>query len=216
MNVRRGRHLDFPTSPVREAVGLIAVGEDDGSGETQRVPWLAVTIDITLFNLVHGFEEYGPPPIGALVGAPVRHHSSLVGTIARYDHPDTAHVSWRPYVRCQPEREIQPRFTSLFPEQDIVAGLDVEIHFPTALNGKVTSEPAMGPFLMEYGLPPVMQFQVHTPATVAGSAGRGAAVTTRVGDTIVLVGMVLEMFRQQDASTLLTCYPAARFGLEPQ
>jgi len=74
----------------------------------------------------------------------------------------------------------------------------------------------MGPFLIEYGLPPVIQFHVRTPAGVAGSAGRGAAVTTRIGDTIVLVGMVLEMFRQEDASTVLTCYPAARFDLEPQ
>jgi hypothetical protein len=199
---------------VRQAVGVIAVGEDDEAGEKPAAPWLAVTIDITLFNLVHGFEEYDPPPIGALVGAPVRRQSWHIATIVHYDHPDTSAVWWRPYVRCQPEREIQPRFTSLLPEAEIEPGLDVHIHFQTPVSGKVTSGLAMGPFLVEHALPPVLQFQVHTPATIAGSAGRGAAVTTRKGDETVLVGMVLEMFRQEDASTLLTCYPAYRFGLE--
>jgi hypothetical protein len=188
---------------VRQAVGVIAVGDDD--------PWLAVTIDITLFNLVHGFEDYDPPPIGGLLGAPVRRHSSLIAKIVEYDHPDTSHLSWRPYVRCIPEREIHPCFTSLLPDAEIVAGLDVQIHFQTPVSGTITSGLAMGPFLQQHGLPPVIQFQVQTAATIAGSAGRGAAVTTKIEDTIVLVGMVLEIFRQQDASTLLTCYPASRF-----
>jgi hypothetical protein len=214
MRVRRGKHGSFPTSPVRQAVGVIAVGEDDETGETHGVAWLAVTIDITLFNLVHGFEEYDPPPIGALVGAPVRRHSSLIARVVSYDHPDTANVSWQPFVRCELEREVFPRFTRLLAEEDILQGLDVQLHFQAPLDGKITSGLQMGPFLMEHALPPVLQFQVRTPATVAGTAGRGAAVTARIGDTTMLVGMVLEMFRQQDASTLLTCYPAFRFGLE--
>ena len=68
MRVRRGRHNNLGTSPGRQSVGVIAIGPDGDSSDQESHGWLATTIDLTLFNLVHGFEEYGPPPIGALSG----------------------------------------------------------------------------------------------------------------------------------------------------
>ena len=108
-------------------------------------------------------------------------------------------------------RDVPPRFTELLAEEEITDGLAVDVNFHEPKSGNVASGVQLGNFMPERALPPVPQFQVQVPSTVAGTAGRGAAVTTTVGDTTVLAGMVLEIFSQPDASALLTCYPAFLF-----
>ncbi len=191
------------SSPSRQCVGMWTPRNQ-----------LAVTLDVTLYQIQAGDENYNPPPPGSLIGAAIndRSTSSTLATIAAYDHPVTSPGTLQPIAWCDPVpgmAQLFRAFSVALPQGQVADGLDVTVLFGSQQDGQIagqindTDYPLQQPHS-------VSAFKVIIPGSMVNSVQQGAPVVL-ANDPTTLVGFVLTAALRPDGSTLLECYPAFLF-----